>query len=72
MSRPDYCQIPDEGQPGWEGPCPGCGATVEGNDPVRGVCQALHNGPPPRPLLLFCLKDKRTGEVVASQTVLWS
>jgi hypothetical protein len=47
-ARPDYCAIPDEGQPGSDGPCPACGATISGDDPVRGVCQARHNGPPPR------------------------
>ena len=67
--RPDYCAIP-EGQPGSDGPCPACGATISGDDPVRGVCQARHNGPPPRPLLELVLLDKRTGEVVASKTVL--
>lgn len=71
MSRPEYCMIPDEGQPGWDAACPGCGATIEGNDPVRGICQARRSGPPPRPLLEFVLVDKRTGEVIASQSVLW-
>lgn len=70
MPRPEYCVIPDEGQPEWDQPCPGCGATQDGNDPVRGVCQARHNGPPPRSLLDFVLVDKRTGEVVASTPVL--
>jgi hypothetical protein len=64
VNRPDYCMIPDEGQPGWEGPCPGCGATVEGKDPVRGVCQARYNGPRPEPLIRVVLIDKRTGEIV--------
>lgn len=64
MTRPDYC--PDT--PG--DPCEACGATLSGNDPVRGVCQARFNGPAPRPLLEFVLVDKRSGEVVASQTVL--
>jgi len=37
MTRPKYC--PCENQ---IDPCPACGATIEGNDPVRGVCQATH------------------------------
>ena len=72
MTRPEYCQIPDEGEPGWEGPCPACGATVEGKDPVNGVCQARRMGPDPSKGgdLFFVLKDKRSGEVVASVRVL--
>ena len=68
MARPDYCQTPDEGEPGCEGPCPGCGATLEGNDPVRGICQARHNGPAPKPFLHLVLIDKATGEEVARTT----
>ena len=64
MARPEYCMIPDEGEPGCERPCPGCGATIEGNDPVRGVCQARHNGPSPTPLVELILVDRRTGERV--------
>ena len=62
--RPEYCMIPDEGLPGCEGPCPGCGATLAGNDPVRGVCQARRDGRPPRPLVELVLIDKRTGKIV--------
>lgn len=38
MTRKTYlgCPVEDEGPD----PCPKCGATVEGNDPVNGVCQA--------------------------------
>jgi hypothetical protein len=65
MAYPEYCMIPDEGQPGAEGPCPGCGATASGNDPVRGVCQARRSGYPPHPLVTLVLVDRRTGEIVA-------
>ena len=61
MPRPKYCpckyETPD--------PCPACGATVEGKDAVRGVCQATH-GPKPEPLVHLVLIDKETGEIVAS------
>jgi hypothetical protein len=66
----DYCALPDEGEPGWDQPCPACGATIEGNDPVRGICQSRFNRGPPRPILFLQLVDKQTGEVVASQPVL--
>lgn len=59
--QPDYC--PDMRE---EKDCSACGATLSGNDPVRGVCQARFNGPAPRPLLYLVLLDKRTGEIVAS------
>jgi hypothetical protein len=36
MARPNYCPCVN-GQPD---PCPACGATISGNDPVRGFCQA--------------------------------
>jgi len=63
--------IPDEGEPGCEGPCPGCGATIEGNDPVRGVCQARHNRPAPRSLLdLVLIDDHGRGKIVASASIL--
>jgi len=60
--RPQYCEAPPE-ESGV--PCI-CGATVEGNDPVRGVCQARFNGPKPQPLIQIVLIDKVSGEVVAS------
>ena len=66
MSRPDYCPCENE----TPDPCPACGATAEGNDPVRGVCQARFMGPPPRSLLDLVLVDRTTGEIVASQPVL--
>lgn len=57
--RPLYCSADDESVP-----CPACGATADGNDPVRGVCQAIRMGPPPEPLVQVVLVDKRTGEIV--------
>lgn len=62
MTRPDYCPCENE-KPD---PCPACGATVEGNDPVRGVCQARSMSRPPEPLVRLVLIDKRTGDIVAS------
>jgi hypothetical protein len=61
-NRPDHCPCKHE-RPD---PCPACGATVEGNDPVRGVCQARFNRTAPEPYLSLVLLDKKTGEVVAS------
>ena len=59
MTRPDYC--PDLAE---NDDCPACGATVEGNDPVNGVCQARFSGPEPKPLVELILIDRRTGERV--------
>lgn len=58
--RPDYCEAIDE-----DTPCV-CGATKEGKDPVRGVCQARNNGPKPMPLVEIILIDKRTGKPVSN------
>lgn len=58
--RPDYC--PDDLSEGT--PCPRCGATEDGNDQVRGVCQARFSGPEPKPLVRVVLIDKRTGQIV--------
>ncbi len=70
MIRPEYCPELDADDSvfpiGPHRPCPACGATVSGNDPVRGVCQARKPGPKPQPLVLLVLIDKETGEVVAS------
>lgn len=60
--RPEYCLAEDE-----DIPC-ACGASKEGKDPVRGVCQARHCRPPPRPFLHLDLIDKDTGDVVARTT----
>ncbi len=68
--RPEYCPDLDADNlvfpVGPHRPCPACGATVSGRDPVRGVCQASRNGPRPRALVQIVLLDKDTGEVVAS------
>ena len=64
---PYWCEAPDE-ETGL--PCPACGATIEGNDPVRGICQAVSGRPKPEPILYFALQDKETGEIVASEPVL--
>lgn len=61
--RPYYCPCEDE----LPDPCPACGATVSGNDPVRGVCQSLSMKAERRlsPVELVLI-DRDTGEVVAS------
>lgn len=59
--RPEYCTDLREDQD-----CPLCGATVSGNDPVRGVCQARNPRPKPKPYLSLVLIDKQSGEIVAS------
>jgi hypothetical protein len=60
MSRPEYCpcdnDLPD--------PCPACGATVKGNDPVHGLCQARTNRPEPKPYLRIILVDRDTGKPI--------
>lgn len=58
--RPDYCLALDE-----QTPC-ACGATVEGKDPVRGVCQARYNWPKPEPLIQIVLIDKDRGMLYLS------
>jgi hypothetical protein len=35
------CGAGSEGQPDHRDPCPVCGATVSGDDPVRGICQIM-------------------------------
>jgi hypothetical protein len=57
--RPDYCPCKDE----TPDPCPACGATVEGADPVRGVCQARY-GYRREPDVLLVLTHRDTGEVI--------
>lgn len=61
MSRPEYCPCKDE----TPDPCPACGATESGNDPVRGVCQA-RRGYRRESDLQLVLIDKQTGDIVAS------
>lgn len=50
--RPKFCLAVDEATP-----C-ACGATNEGNDPVRGVCQARHPYPRPKPLVRMVLVNR--------------
>ena len=68
--RPEYCGVTDADDlafpVGPHRPCPACGATLEGKDPVRGVCQARKPYPRPEPLVHLVLIDKATGEIVAS------
>ncbi len=68
MTRPDYCPCENEQMT----PCPACGATIEGKDPVRGVCQARYGGRDPSKGgdLFFVLEDKASREIVASVRVL--
>jgi hypothetical protein len=61
MPRPLYCPCENE----QSDPCPACGATVEGNDPVHGVCQALRKGYPPSLYgLKLILVDRETGRPI--------
>lgn len=57
MTRQLYCPCENE----TPDPCPACGATVAGNDPVRGVCQALR-GRQPQPLVELVLVHRDTGQ----------
>lgn len=55
--RPMYCPCSDERQD----PCPACGATVSGNDLVRGICQATHGATPSNYGISLILIDRKTG-----------
>lgn len=57
--RPRYCPCHEE----TPDPCPACGATVSGKDPVRGVCQATH-GVERKPDVLLVLTDRDTGKII--------
>ena len=59
--RPDYC--PDEVDDRFDVPCPACGATINGDDPVRGVCQARFNGRRPRPYIEVVLIDRQAASL---------
>jgi hypothetical protein len=59
--RPEYCPCDDDSTD----PCPACGATVKGDDPVNGFCQARHQGPKPWRPVEFVLTDKRAGKIVS-------
>lgn len=56
--RPEYCEAIDE-----DTPCV-CGATKEGNDLVRGVCQARIPQSRPEPYLRIILTHRDTGEPI--------
>lgn len=56
--RPEYCEAVDE-----DTPCI-CGATKDGKDPVRGVCQARRMYPKPEPLVRLVLTHRDTGEII--------
>jgi hypothetical protein len=59
--RPEYCPCQEE----TPDPCPACGATVSGDDPVNGVCQARQCRPPPDDYgLKLVLIDKATGREI--------
>jgi hypothetical protein len=52
--RPLYCpDLKDDED------CPACGATAE-----HGVCQAIRNGPAPKPLVEIILTHRDTGKPV--------
>jgi hypothetical protein len=59
VTRPEYCPCQHE----TPDPCPACGATVAGNDKVRGVCQA-RNGYRREPDVFLVLTDRDTGELI--------
>jgi hypothetical protein len=62
-TRPLYCEALDEDKfP--DAPCPACGATVAGNDPVRGVCQARRGPPPTDYGLRIVLTHRDTGQII--------
>ena len=60
MTRPNYCPCENE----TPDPCPACGATVDGKDSVRGVCQARYMSRPPSGYPRLVLTDRDTGEIV--------
>lgn len=62
MTRPRYCPCEND----TPDPCPACGASVNGSDPVRGVCQAREARPAPKSLVQLVLIDKQSGKIVAS------
>lgn len=59
MTRPEYCPCHSE----TPDPCPACGATVSGQDKVRGVCQA-RRGYRRAPDVILVLTDRETGEII--------
>jgi hypothetical protein len=61
MPRPEFCPCENE----TPDPCPACGATVSGDDDVRGVCQAKRGYRREADVRLVLI-DKQTGDIVAS------
>lgn len=59
--RPEYCPCEND----MPDPCPACGATVEGNDPVYGICQARYPYGKPHPTVELVLIDKITGKILS-------
>ena len=57
LHRPRHCPCLNESPD----PCPACGATVGGNDSVRGVCQATHRHAPSDYGLRLIVVDRDTG-----------
>jgi len=62
----DYCPCYDD-KPD---PCPACGATISGNDHVRGVCQATYPYKQRARVLFIELHDRKIGNVVSSVPVI--
>ncbi len=59
ITKPDYCpELRDDED------CSVCGATVAGDDPVNGVCQARFRGSAPAPLVEIILVHKDTGKPI--------
>lgn len=57
--KPLYCPCKEDSPD----PCPACGATASGDDPVHGVCQAIRGYRAPEDVQLVLI-NKKTGEVV--------
>lgn len=56
---PEFCPC-EHGKPD---PCPACGATVKGDDPVHGLCQARKQRPIDYGLRLV-VTDRDTGKEI--------
>lgn len=62
MKRIEYCPCDNDAPD----PCPACGATLSGDDPVRGICQAESlRYPFENPKIILVHRD--TGEPVNKQ-----
>lgn len=62
----DYCPCRDDKDLS----CPACGATIEGNDSVRGMCQARYPYMQRASILFVEIRNRKTGNVVSSWPVL--